>query len=118
MYKRQVHTLDGLAHRVRKAMFLSLLEDEKGVEALREHVLLRWREAVGRWRGAPEKTVVLFDEAAGVLALAVCDWTGVPLPLAEADGGQLARDCLAMVRLRDGRAAPVARPPRPTAAGA
>ncbi|MFC9824977.1 cytochrome P450 [Streptomyces erythrochromogenes] len=92
-----VHTLDGVAHRVRKAMFLSLLKDEKGVEALREHVLLRWREAMSRWRGEPEETAVLFDETARVLALAVCDWTGVPLPLTAADGGQLARDCVAMV---------------------
>ncbi|MEW5529875.1 cytochrome P450 [Streptomyces virginiae] len=90
-----VHTLDGLAHRVRKAMFLSLLKDEKGIEALREHVLLRWREAVGRWREEPEESVVLFDETARVLALAVCDWTGVPAT--EPGGAQLARDCVAMV---------------------
>ncbi|MFJ7779609.1 cytochrome P450 [Streptomyces yangpuensis] len=91
-----VHTLDGLAHRVRKGMFLALLKDGKGIEALREHVLLRWREAVDRWRDAPEETVVLFDETAGVLALAVCDWTGVPLTEAD-DGAELARDCVAMV---------------------
>ncbi|MDX6760783.1 cytochrome P450 [Streptomyces sp. F8] len=90
-----VHTLDGRAHRVRKAMFLGLLQDEKGIEALRDHVLLRWREAVGRWGDAPEETVVLFDETARILALAVCDWTGVALT-AE-DGEQLARDCVAMV---------------------
>ncbi|MEU6899623.1 cytochrome P450 [Streptomyces virginiae] len=90
-----VHTLDGLAHRVRKAMFLSLLKDDKGIEALREHVLLRWREAVGRWRAEPEESVVLFDETARVLALAVCDWTGVPVT--GAGGAQLARDCVAMV---------------------
>ncbi|MET9637749.1 cytochrome P450 [Streptomyces virginiae] len=90
-----VHTLDGLAHRVRKAMFLSLLKDDKGIEALREHVLLRWREAVGRWREEPEESVVLFDETARVLALAVCDWTGVPVT--GAGGAQLARDCVAMV---------------------
>ncbi|MEU4358311.1 cytochrome P450 [Streptomyces virginiae] len=90
-----VHTLDGLAHRVRKSMFLSLLKDEKGIESLREHVLLRWREAVGRWREEPEASVVLFDEAARVLALAVCDWTGVPVT--GAAGAQLARDCVAMV---------------------
>ncbi|MFD6109081.1 cytochrome P450 [Streptomyces yangpuensis] len=91
-----VHTLDGLAHRVRKGMFMALLEDGKGVEALREHVLLRWREAVDRWRDHPQETVVLFDETARVLALAVCDWTGVPLVDAD-DGGELARDCVAMV---------------------
>ncbi|WP_051807152.1 cytochrome P450 [Streptomyces sp. NRRL F-2664] len=90
-----VHTLDGLAHRVRKALFMSLLTDEKGVAALREHVLLRWREAVARWREDPERPVVLFEETAEVLALAVCDWTGVPVT--GADGAELARDCVAMV---------------------
>lgn len=89
-----VHTLDGQAHRARKAMFMALLKDEKGIGALREHVVLRWQEAVDRWRGS-ERTVVLFDEAARVLALAVADWTGLPLTAAE--GAQLGRDCVAMV---------------------
>ncbi|MGW6781852.1 MULTISPECIES: cytochrome P450 [unclassified Streptomyces] len=91
-----VHTLDGAAHRARKSMFMSLLTDGKGVQALREHLLLRWREAVGRWRGVPpEEPVVLFDETARVLALAVCDWTGVPVT--GEGGARLARDCVAMV---------------------
>lgn len=93
-----VHTLDGDAHRVRKAMFNALLKDDTGVAALGGHVGRRWREAMA---GRRRERVVLFDEAAEVLALAVCDWAGVPLSTVAV--AELARDCTAMV---DGFAAP------------
>ncbi|WP_327302242.1 cytochrome P450 [Streptomyces sp. NBC_01298] len=93
-----VHTLDGDRHRIRKAMFVTLLKDGTGVATLGGHVSWRWREAMTRRRSEP---VVLFDEAAGVLAQAVCDWAGVPL--SDAGVGRLARDCTAMV---DGFATP------------
>ncbi|KJY32219.1 hypothetical protein VR46_34625 [Streptomyces sp. NRRL S-444] len=74
-----VHALDGEAHRVRKTMFTGLLKDGAGLRAFGEHPGRRWAEAVeGRQRGL----IVLFDEAAAVLAQAVCDWAGVlPPPL-------------------------------------
>ncbi|MFD3328451.1 cytochrome P450 [Streptomyces sp. NPDC058701] len=93
-----VHTLDGDAHRVRKALFLALLKDGAGVAALGGHVSRRWREAMAGRQG---DRVVVFDEAAGVLALAVCDWMGVRL--SDAAVAELARDCTAMV---DGFATP------------
>ncbi|MER5727271.1 cytochrome P450 [Streptomyces sp. NPDC002138] len=93
-----VHTLDGDAHRARKAMFLALLKDEGGVAALGERVGARWREAVAGWTEDP---VVLFDEVSKVLALAVCDWAGVPLT--DVSAAELAHDCTAMV---DGFATP------------
>ncbi|MEW1635320.1 cytochrome P450 [Streptomyces sp. NPDC093801] len=93
-----VHTLDGDVHRVRKAMFVSLLEDGTGVAALGEYVTRRWREAMADRR---QDRVVLFDEAAKVLALAVRDWAG--LPLSDAAAADLARDCTSMV---DGFATP------------
>ncbi|MEV6734270.1 MULTISPECIES: cytochrome P450 [unclassified Streptomyces] len=93
-----VHTLDGEAHRVRKAMFIALLKDEKGIATLGGHVSRRWREAVAGWQRG---RVVLFDETARVLALAVGDWAG--LPLSDAEASQMARDCTAMV---DGFATP------------
>ncbi|WP_037878208.1 cytochrome P450 [Streptomyces sp. NRRL F-5727] len=93
-----VHTLDGEAHRVRKALFVALLTEDAGVAALGRTVGRRWREAMAARRG---QHVVLFEEAARVLALAVRDWAGVPLS-DEATAG-LARDCTAMV---DGFAAP------------
>ncbi|MGW7312092.1 cytochrome P450 [Streptomyces sp. NPDC054865] len=93
-----VHTLDDEAHRVRKAMFIALLKDERGIAALGDGVGWRWREAVA---GRTRERVILFEVAAKVLALAVCDWVGLQLSDAETDG--LARDCTAMV---DGFAAP------------
>ncbi|MGW7188287.1 cytochrome P450 [Streptomyces sp. NPDC054838] len=93
-----VHTLDGDAHRVRKAMFVALLKDETGVASFGDHISRRWRESVAEWK---RDRVVLFDEAAKVLALAVCDWVGVPL--SDAETAEMARDCTAMV---DGFATP------------
>ncbi|MFJ9811156.1 cytochrome P450 [Streptomyces sp. NPDC101158] len=93
-----VHTLDGEAHRARKALFLALLKDEKGLADLGAEVRRRWREAV---EGRTGERVVLFDESAKALALAVCHWAGLPLSGPEAQ--RLAHDCTAMV---DGFAAP------------
>ncbi|MEU2027154.1 cytochrome P450 [Streptomyces sp. NPDC016469] len=88
-----VHTLDGEPHRVRKGMFLHLLEDPEGVRALTDRVALEWKDAVAGW--ADRGRVVLFDEVAGVLTRAVHAWAGVPLPAGGADG--VARDLVAMV---------------------
>ncbi|MET9962450.1 cytochrome P450 [Streptomyces sp. NPDC006326] len=87
-----VHTLDGAAHRARKAMFVSLLMSAEGVAALVERVESRWRSAVEDSRG---REAVLFDEAATVLAEAVCDWVGLPVP--EDAAREIAEDCVAMV---------------------
>ncbi|MEV5975146.1 cytochrome P450 [Streptomyces sp. NPDC051921] len=93
-----VHTLDGEAHRARKALFLALLKDERGVGDLGAEVQRRWREAAESRHG---ERVVVFDEAADVLALAVCEWAGVPFAGPEVE--RLAHDCTAMV---DGFATP------------
>ncbi|MEU9160464.1 cytochrome P450 [Streptomyces sp. NPDC048424] len=87
-----VHTLDGDVHRVRKALFIALLKDGAGVAALGEHVTRRWREGTA---DRQQDRVVLFDEAAAVLARAVGDWAGVPL--SDAAAADLARDCTSMV---------------------
>ncbi|MEV7563422.1 cytochrome P450, partial [Streptomyces sp. NPDC089795] len=68
-----VHTLDGDAHRVRKAMFIALLKDDASVAALGECVTRRWREAM---TDRQQDDAVLFDAAAEILALAVRDWAG------------------------------------------
>ncbi|WP_166029282.1 cytochrome P450 [Streptomyces chilikensis] len=91
--KGAVHTLDGEAHRVRKAMFLSLLTDPGQVADLTEQVADAWERAVPEW--AEREEIVLFDEAAVVLTRAVCRWAGVPLE--EADARPLSRDLVAMV---------------------
>ncbi|MFB7950150.1 cytochrome P450 [Kitasatospora phosalacinea] len=94
-----VHSLDGPVHRLRKAMFLSLLTDPARVRALVDEVGAAWDAAVDDWAGRPR--VVLLDAAARVLTEGVCRWAGLPVP---ADGvGPLAADLVAMV---DGFATP------------
>ncbi|HZG05970.1 MAG TPA: cytochrome P450 [Streptomyces sp.] len=94
-----VHTLDGEAHRVRKAMFLSLLTGPDRVAGLVGHTTAAWDEAVARWADRPR--VVLFDEASRVITRGVCRWAGVPLE--DAEVAPVARDLVAMV---DGFATP------------
>ncbi|MEU4245391.1 cytochrome P450 [Actinoplanes sp. NPDC026619] len=88
-----IHTLDGVDHRNRKMMFLSVLKDARQVGRLAELTGQRWDESVGQWAGQPQ--VVLFDEAARVITRAVCEWAGVPL--AAGDTAQMAADLTAMV---------------------
>ncbi len=94
-----VHTLDGEAHRVRKAMFLALLTEQRGVDALVDHTVAAWDDAVTAAAG--QRDIVLFDEASRVLTRAVCRWAGVPLDDTEAEA--VAADLVAMV---DGFATP------------
>jgi fatty-acid peroxygenase len=71
-----VQSLDGEAHRHRKAMFLSVLAPER-VGRLVELADDEWTDHARRWAGAGR--VVLYDEARSVLTRAVCAWAGVPL---------------------------------------
>jgi fatty-acid peroxygenase len=96
--RRAVHTLDGDAHRTRKAIFLATMGPAE-VETLTSCVATSWNDAVESW--TPGREVVLFDEAARVLTRAVGRWSGVPL--ADAEVPSLARDLVAMV---DGFATP------------
>ncbi|GAA0531197.1 fatty-acid peroxygenase [Paractinoplanes ferrugineus] len=83
-----VHTLDGHAHELRKAMFVSLLIGD-GVDTLAKHVGTAFDEAVDARRGGPPFS--LFDETAEVIAEAVRRWVGIP------DGVLPAADLVAMV---------------------
>ncbi|MET9470195.1 cytochrome P450 [Streptomyces sp. NPDC006544] len=87
-----VHTLDGPAHRARKELLTSLLMPPDAVRTLTESVEGGWREAVAAWEG---RRVVLFDEVAALLARAVCDWVGLPVP--DDAAREIAEDCVAMV---------------------
>src|SRR5947209_8730685 len=91
--KGAVHTLDGEAHRVRKAMFVALLMDAGGIAALVERAEAAWDDAAAGWAARDE--VVLLEEAARVLAGAVCGWAGIPV--AADDVPAVARDLLAMI---------------------
>ena len=90
--KGAVHTLDGEAHRVRKAMFVSLLMDG-GIGALVERARSAWDDAVPGW--AEQREIVLFRESATVLTRAVTGWAGVPL--ASEDVEPFARDLQSLV---------------------
>ncbi|WP_081240846.1 cytochrome P450 [Streptomyces viridosporus] len=87
-----VHTLDGDAHRDRKALFLPLLTPDR-VAGTVERVTEAWDEAVPEW--SRRGSVVLFDEASTVLTLGVHRWAGIPLD--DSDAGAVARDMIAMV---------------------
>jgi fatty-acid peroxygenase len=87
-----VHSLDGEAHRVRKALFVDLLTGD-GVAALVDSVTAAWDDAARRWAG--QRQVVLVDEASRVLTRGVCDWAGVPV--CDEEVPALARDLTALV---------------------
>jgi fatty-acid peroxygenase len=91
--KGAVHSLDGEAHRVRKAMFVALLMREDAIASLVRRTTAAWDDAAARWRTRAE--IVLFDEAALVIAGSVTRWAGVPLTDDEVP--DLARDLLALV---------------------
>jgi fatty-acid peroxygenase len=87
-----VHTLDGQAHRVRKALFLSLMTPA-GIADVVERTEAAWDAAVRSW--CKEPSVVLFDEASRVLTRGACGWAGVPAT--EAQVPAIAADLVAMV---------------------
>ncbi|MEU5551424.1 cytochrome P450 [Micromonospora sp. NPDC047793] len=89
--KGAVHTLDGEPHRVRKAMFTSLLMSG-GFDGLVTRTEVAWDEAARSWAG---RRVVLFTETAEVLTRAVCDWTGAPVD--DRDVPELAANLVAEV---------------------
>ena len=91
--KGAVHTLDGEMHRVRKAMFVGLLMREDGIASLVQQATAAWDDAVPQW--ASRRRIVLFDEAARVIAGSVARWSGVAVGDDEVAG--LARDLTAMV---------------------
>jgi fatty-acid peroxygenase len=90
--KGAVHTLDGDAHRARKALFVSLLMSD-GYDEAAKLTGEAFDEAADSWRGGGP--VTLFDESAKAIARGMTRWTGVPLKDDEVDG--LAADLLAMV---------------------
>ncbi len=79
-----VQTLDGEAHRERKAMFLDLLGAGQPADSLVATVTRHWRERLPDWEKAT--SVVLNDEMGRILTAAVCEWAGVPLTREEVAG--------------------------------
>jgi len=90
--KGAVHTLDGDAHRHRKALFVTLLMGD-GIETLAKLAGESFDQRAEQWRGGP--AVPLFDEAAKAIAQAVTQWVGVPDGQRDLDA--LAADLVALV---------------------
>ncbi|MEV4639377.1 cytochrome P450 [Actinoplanes sp. NPDC049548] len=90
--KGAVHTLDGEAHRARKALFVALLLGD-GIGEVAKLTGEAFDRAAESWRGGPP--VTLFDESARAIARGVTRWTGVPLAEGAVDG--LAADMIALV---------------------
>jgi fatty-acid peroxygenase len=88
-----VHTLDGAAHRQRKAMFTSLLMPPESVAGLTGLVMKAWEAQRPAWAQADQ--VVLFDASARVLTRAVTEWSGVDVP--ETEIKSLSADLVALV---------------------
>lgn len=85
--KGGVQTLDGDAHRVRKAMFLRLMSPTS-IARLIGHTRNEWEGALRRWRadgrsGQGGRRFALYDALHPMLMRAVCAWAGVPLPAAD-----------------------------------
>ncbi|MDP9390248.1 MAG: cytochrome P450 [Actinomycetota bacterium] len=91
--KGAVHTLDGEAHKVRKAMFVALLMREDGIASAVDRATAAWDDAAAEW--ARRGRIVLFEESANVLTGAVCRWAGVPVTDDEVPA--VARDLQALV---------------------
>ncbi|MFI7439278.1 cytochrome P450 [Nonomuraea indica] len=73
-----VQSLDGEAHRARKAMFMSLMTPAARGRLV-ELAGRGWRERIPIWARMPH--VVLYDEVNRLLCQAVCEWAGLrPAP--------------------------------------
>lgn len=75
-----VQTLDGSAHRHRKAMFLDIMSNAS-VAALIRLFEGHWLQRAAGWQG---RTIALHREVRLILTAAACEWA-VGLPLREAD---------------------------------
>lgn len=85
-----IHSLDGSAHRHRKAIHLQSLDDA-GVVAVREQVVRSWRERIDRdGEQVPEQ---LFCSLSEVLGVAAARWAG----LGDVDAIRRSRDLTAIV---------------------
>ncbi|MEV1332414.1 cytochrome P450 [Micromonospora costi] len=71
-----VQSLDGAAHRDRKAMLMSLMTPS-AIRHLGQLFDDEWRARISVWEGAGP--VVLYRELGRMLTRAVCAWAGVPL---------------------------------------
>lgn len=87
-----VQLLDGVAHRWRKAMFMSLMTPER-LRQMAATFEARWKSRIDAWAAMDD--VVLHHEVEQLLCGAVCEWAGVSLT--EAAVRQRTREFRAMI---------------------
>lgn len=75
-----IHTKDGQKHKIRKAMFMSMMTEER-LAHLRTILQEEWKRKGLEME--QKKRAVLFDESEELILRAMCRWTGVPLTDAE-----------------------------------
>ncbi|WP_306233738.1 cytochrome P450 [Agrococcus beijingensis] len=71
-----VHSLDGAAHRHRKATFLDVAYENAQVERLLPHLEREWRSEVDAWLSGGTRSA--YDAAVGALGRAIMRWAGLP----------------------------------------
>lgn len=75
MGKNGVQGLDGIAHQVRKEMFMSIMTPEN-LRLLNYYTLKQWEINSTNWTN---KDIVLFDEAQIIMCQVAYKWAGIPL---------------------------------------
>ncbi|MBE5967453.1 MAG: cytochrome P450 [Lachnospiraceae bacterium] len=75
-----VQGLDGVEHRQRKMMFLSIM-NPTNMELLKKILLKQWEISSRRWE--QKEQIILFDEVQELLCKVACKWAGVPLKKSE-----------------------------------
>jgi fatty-acid peroxygenase len=90
--KNAIQTMDGISHRHRKRLFLSIMEIDK-IEDLNRIMKKLWKSYAKTW--SHNDTLILFDEAAAILCHGACIWSGIPIK--KTDVKALAKDLTAMV---------------------
>ncbi|WP_096550158.1 cytochrome P450 [Ureibacillus thermosphaericus] len=73
--KNSVQTLDGVAHRHRKKMFMNVLTKEKINEFL-DIAKLEWEKALDQW--SKETEIIFYEEMKTLLCKAAFKWIGYP----------------------------------------
>lgn len=71
-----VHSLDGAAHRHRKAEFLTVAYEDAQVARLLPHLEREWQAELDAWVGGGERSA--YDAAVGALGRAIMRWAGLP----------------------------------------
>lgn len=87
-----IQGLDDAPHHRRKALFLSLMSQER-IDWLMQLVEQYWQSRMGHWEDS--SSIVLLDEFHLILCRAACDWCGIPLR--EEDAPALAQNLVLLI---------------------